>query len=148
MCIYIYIYIYISSMCVYIQVLLALLLLVVLSFTETLTTHCFKPCAEIGSESLDSLSKCGYSCSGYSLLVCGKAELWLSPPLRCSNSILRRTSSDIPVHFRCNSGEILGEHVNETGNPQHNITQPSHMLVPGRIQHRRRRRRTLARRAV
>ena len=31
---------------------------------------------------------------------CGKAELWLSPFLRCSNSKFWRNSGEIPVRFR------------------------------------------------
>ena len=60
--------------------------------------------------------------------VSGKAELWLSPFLRCSNSIFWRTSGEIlvkvrwiPVKFRWNSNRVS----QTTGNPQkHNSASP------------------------
>ena len=33
------------------------------------------------------------------VMHCGKAELWLSPWLRCSNSLFWRNSGETPVKF-------------------------------------------------
>ena len=45
------------------------------------------------------------------LARCGKAEFWLSPFLRSSNSIFWRNYCEIPAKFWRSSGEILEERV-------------------------------------
>ena len=52
---------------------------------------------------------------------CGKAELWLSPCFRCSNSIFWQNYGVIPVKF-------WKSMLTQTGSPQKHVAQPPHKV--------------------